>query len=248
VRGLPPAATLMALSIAGVDFAWGRVPYDALRRAGVHFAIGYVSHDPSKDLSAGETHELHKRGIATALVFETTSGRALAGNEAGRADGRVAKARAAALGLTGPIYFAVDFDAQGAQLHAIDNYLAGAGSVLGHERVGVYGSYAVVNHCKGSGSAHWCWQTYAWSGGHVSQWADVYQHRNGVSIGGLSCDLDRATARGYGAMHGAGEDPRRLRRWLRRRRRELRVTVGRERRLRRRVARLERRLKRAQGG
>jgi hypothetical protein len=209
----------MALTIKGVDYAWGTPPYDALKQNGYRFAMRYVSHDPGKDLKELEKRELHRRGIATGLVFESTSGRALSGNAAGREDAKFAAARATSLGLSGiPIYFAVDFDATDAQKPAIANYLKGCASVLGKDHVGVYGGYHVVKYMHDHGVCDWLWQTYAWSGGLVHPATHIFQWKNGVRIGGLSCDLNKASAEGLRSLRGAS-DPhaaarrKRIRHW-----------------------------------
>jgi hypothetical protein len=241
----------MALSIPGVDYAWhGRIDAGALHRAGVRFAMRYVSHDPSKDLGADELATLHGGGIAAGLVWESTANRAAQGRDAGKLDAAAAKVRADALGLhTIPIYFAVDFDARGPD---VEPYFAGAAHVLGHDRTGVYAGYDVVDHLHRRGVVAWCWQTYAWSRGLVHSAADVYQHRNGVTVAGIDCDLDRATERGLQSMRGPRpHERRRWRRWRRTRRRQLRrvrarerLLRARERFLRRRIDRLNRRLER----
>jgi hypothetical protein len=97
-----------------------------------------------------------------------------------------------------PIYFGVDFDATDEDKPKIANYLRGAATVLGSRRVGVYGGYWVVKYCFDHALATFGWQTYAWSGGHRDQRAQLYQHRNGVHIGGVVCDRDTAYARDFG--------------------------------------------------
>jgi hypothetical protein len=181
----------MSLKIAGGDYAWGVVPYDALRGHGWRFAMRYLSHDPTKDIDPVELRELHRRGIRVGLVFETTGGRALAGYDAGRADAIAADRHATAVGLDGAvIFFAVDQDVSAA---AVMPYFRGVRSVLGRKRSGAYGSHRVVLGLFGAGLLLWTWQTYAWSGGLVFQGTTVYQFHNGVNIAGLSVDLDKAS-------------------------------------------------------
>jgi hypothetical protein len=176
----------------GLDYAWGKPPYDELKHQGFKFAMRYVSHDPGKDLTLAEKNELWKRGISVGLVFESTSGRARAGSRAGIQDAQHAQASAVHLGLpTIPIYFAVDFDATDVDKPFIASYLGGATKVLGHDRVGVYGGYYVIKYMADQRVCKYFWQTYAWSGGRVHPAAHILQYKNGVRIGGLSCDLDR---------------------------------------------------------
>lgn len=183
----------MPLTVPGLDYAWGNKPYDDFKKAGIKFVMRYISHDPGKDLTVAEKDQLFRRGINVGVVYESTAGRALSGFAGGRADALYANARVKALGLDGiPIYFAVDFDATDAQKPTIAAYLSGAGAVLGKHRVGVYGGYHVIKYAASHRVCDWFWQTYAWSGGLVHPQTHIYQYRNGVRIGGLSCDLNHA--------------------------------------------------------
>ena len=189
-----PAPKAPTLAIFGVDYAWGRKPYDALQKAGVKFVMRYISLDATKDLSKAELGALRKRGIKVGLVFEAGAKRALEGHATGAKDAAYCRSRARALGLgTIPIYFAVDWDATDADKPHVADYLKGAVSVLGFERVGVYGSYYVVRYMAQNGACRWFWQTYAWSGGLVHPQAHILQYRNGQTIAGLSVDFDKAT-------------------------------------------------------
>ena len=97
-----------------------------------------------------------------------------------------------ALGLAGsPIYFAVDFPATAAQLATIGTYLQGAATVVGLQRVGVYGNYSVVNYALNNNLATYAWQTYSWSGGQLEARCHIYQYQNGVTVAGVSVDRDR---------------------------------------------------------
>jgi len=185
----------------GIDYAWhGRVDTDAFREGGATFVVRYVSHDESKNLSADEARLLSDAGLDLAVVWESTQCRAREGRTAGAADARTASAQARACGMPEPrpVYFAVDFDAGDAELPQIVDYLGGAATVLGTKRVGVYGGYRVVGHCLDRAVAGFAWQTYAWSAGRRDPRAQLYQHRNGVVIGGVSCDRDTAFAADFG--------------------------------------------------
>jgi hypothetical protein len=108
------------------------------------------------------------------------------------------------------VYFSADWDATSGEQAAIDAYLKGAASVLGAGRVGVYGSFDVINRCKRNGTARWFWQTYAWSGGRLSGAAHLYQYHNGQHING-AVDLTRALVPEFGQWHaGARRQPRRM--------------------------------------
>jgi peptidoglycan hydrolase-like protein with peptidoglycan-binding domain len=185
----------------GIDYAWHHgVDTDAFRQGGATFVVRYVSHDESKNLSAGGAQLLSDAGFDLAVVWESTQCRAREGNAAGAADAHTAAAQAKASGMPAnrPVYFAVDFDASDDDLPGVVDYLAGAASVLGRRSVGVYGGYRVVGHCLDQKVAQFAWQTYAWSAGRRDPRAQLYQHRNGVIIGGVSCDRDTAFAADFG--------------------------------------------------
>ena len=204
----------------GVDYAWGVPDFDALKQAGKQFAMRYISLDPKKDLDAEELDQLWQRGIGVGLVFETTANRALSGFNAGKGDADLASARCASLGLVDiPVYFAVDFDVPDddpkdpntpqyarLKLGPIANYFDGVVSVLGLKRTGGYGGYWAVKRLFDAGLITYGWQTYAWSGGQLDPRTHIQQYRNGVTINGLSCDLDRSLQDDFGVRFAARTD------------------------------------------
>jgi len=182
--------------IEGIDAAWGRPTPAQLVAAGKHFIVGYVSHDPDKNLTRAECAAYLDAGIAVGLVWETTTERALSGEAAGAADGREARKQARALGFPDdrPIFTAVDFLASVGQLAGpVRQYLiAFADSVGGMALAGVYGGIDTVRYALNTKIVGWGWQTYAWSGGQWDTRAYARQYHNGVSIAGHDTDLDRA--------------------------------------------------------
>jgi Domain of unknown function (DUF1906) len=183
--------------LEGIDYAWGKANVQALKRAGIRFACRYLSHDAAKNLTHAEAKALSAAGIDVVVVWETTANRASAGKQAGMADAREADRQAHACGMPAskPIYFAVDFDGNAAQ---VSEYFRGVNAAIGVKRTGVYGGVRVV---KGLLDAHlvtYAWQTYAWSGGVVEKRAHVYQYSNGHRLAGVSCDFDRAMHPDFG--------------------------------------------------
>lgn len=178
----------------GVDLSWSRPGGSALKSAGKKFVMRYAWPGGGKGLTLSELSDYRNHNLAVGIVYESTSGRALAGYAAGVNDAKVAQGQLAALRLpaTLPLYFAVDFDATPAQQPAVDAYLNGAASVIGRARTGVYGSYFVCARCRANGTATWLWQTYAWSGGRVLSGIHVYQYKNGQTINGGSVDFCRS--------------------------------------------------------
>ena len=184
----------------GIDYAFGRPSIAALKAAGIRFVCRYLSHSPSKNLTADEARSLSDAGIWIVVVWETTANRALDGYAGGAADAADAQAQAQACGMPAgrPVYFAVDWDATSGQQAAINAYLDGAASELGRANVGIYGGYGPVKRALDGGHAAWAWQTYAWSGGRWDSRAQLQQYSNDHTFDGVGCDYDRATAGDFG--------------------------------------------------
>lgn len=189
----------------GVDYSFHAHPsISSLLSARVTFVMRYTSANPDSDtngknLTASEKSALLNAGIKIGIVKEEGAERMLRGYSAGVTDARQADAAVSALGLDGiPIYFACDFDATERDQTAINAYLDGAASVIGLDRVGIYGGYYPVGRALDAGKATWAWQTYAWSGGLWDSRAQLQQYLNGQTIGGASVDYDRSEASDYG--------------------------------------------------
>jgi hypothetical protein len=186
----------------GVDYAWARPGGAALAAAGKTFAARYLFPGTGKGLKADEVADLHAHGIAIAVAFEGGGQGTLNGYTQGANDAAVAQQELNQSGLDAglPIYFAVDFEPSSAQFATIDAYLAGAGSVIGAGRVGVYGGLNMIRHAQAAGSAHWFWQTYGWSYGQVADGIHLYQHLNGQTINGGSVDFTRSMQNNFGQL------------------------------------------------
>lgn len=154
------------------DYAWQHPSPAAVRAAGYVGVMRYLSHDPSKDITAAEATVLHAEQLGIGLVFETTANRAGEGTAAGLADRKEAEPRAAALGYPRncPVFYAVDYDAAP---QTILPYFRGVHG--GGYPVGVYGSARVVAAVIGAGLATFGWQTEAWSGTTIVGVAHLYQ-------------------------------------------------------------------------
>lgn len=189
----------MALGLSkaqGIDYAWEHVPIRSLVDYGADFVCRYISNDPAKDESLSEATALANAGIWSALVFETSARRAAGGRGNGTSDALAALARCGTLHVPDdrPVYFAVDYDANPAD---VVEYFRGVRLVLG-TRSGVYGGYRVVRYLFDHGLVDWAWQTYAWSGGQWDSRAQIRQYHNDITVGGVGCDADVATTTDYG--------------------------------------------------
>lgn len=184
------------MSEFGIDFAWSRPPLSALIRGGVKFVGRYFSNDPSKNLSRDEYAGYRAHGIGVVVAWETTADRARAGEVAGREDAHRAIVEANSIGYSGPIDFAVDFDAEGPEVF---HYFRGARHVAG-SRTGVYAGYKVVKYLFDNGLVSHGWQTYAWSSNRWDRRAVIRQYSNGHNFAGADVDYDVA-------LQPVGKDP-----------------------------------------
>lgn len=191
------------MSLFGIDYATPGADIVALKKAGVKFVCRYLAPDASlyrwKRLTGFEVKQFRAVGIVLVTVFESSARRARGGFPAGKSDAVAAATHAASVGLHGPIvYFAVDYDAPESDQPAINRYLEGAASILGADRIGVYGGYHVVKRCLDANVCVYAWQTYAWSGGNVDKRAHLYQYSNGHELAGVSCDYNRSLKDDFG--------------------------------------------------
>lgn len=193
----------------GIDYSVSRPGGEAISAAGFQFVCRYLSND-SRGITKEEITDLFSYNIDIAFVYESTADRALGGYNAGIIDARFSKHKATELGIPDsiPIYFAVDFDATPEQQDEIDNYLRGCISVLGEDRVGVYGGYWVCLRCQENGTAKYFWQTYAWSGGNLLPGYDIYQYSNGHILNEGEVDYNKANKEFFGqwSNNTTGED------------------------------------------
>jgi len=186
----------------GLDYSFGRPNLDTVKQQGYSFVVRYLAvNGGSKLITKTEADQIRAHGLGLVLVYEQYAGRAKEGRAAGKADGQTALTQARSVGFpdTRPVYFAVDYDTTGANQAAIDEYLRGAADSIGANRVGVYGSYAVVERCFTNGSARFFWQTYAWSAGKVSTHTHFLQYSNDQTVGGASVDLNESKQADFGA-------------------------------------------------
>lgn len=202
----------------GVDYAWERPDTGLLAAEGYAFACRYLSHDTTgKNLSPTEAENLASHGISVVSNWEFQPRHALMGYSAGVVDAGYAQTQHANCGgpADRPIYFSVDFQPGAGDWGAIFAYLDGCATVLGRQRVGVYGGYETIRQAHDAGKAAWFWQTYAWSGGRWHPAAHIRQYHNDVAFHGVALDLDDTDVADFGQWvpigtanpPTSGEDP-----------------------------------------
>jgi len=179
----------------GIDYSYGSgLTAAQMKAAGVTFVCRYLSYQPNgKNISRAEFDNLVSAGLKVVLVWEQTGHDGKGGRAWGLAHAHEADRQAAALGAHGiPIYFApADYDAPPSDQPAINAYLDGCGSVIGHGRVGMYGGFWPLSRALDAGHASYAWQTYAWSGTNVDRRARIYQYHNAARLGPAEVDYDK---------------------------------------------------------
>lgn len=186
----------------GIDFSGNYPSAQQLIAAGRDFVIRYArSFSYPKSITAEEAAYWKTNRIDVAIVEESGANRALQGRDAGRQDANNAANQIASIGgpRDGVIYLAVDFDATAGEIAGpVREYISGGVDALGTNRIGVYGSYAVVKYALDNALCRYGWQTYAWSAGLLDPRAHLYQYRNAQTLGGVTVDFCRAYADDFG--------------------------------------------------
>lgn len=192
------------MAIEGVDFSWARPSIRTLKNNGKKFVCRYIGNFGGKSASKTELANYRANGINIVLNYEGGGRELLNGYNYGITLGKTADASVRALGFPGAvIYFSVDFDAQPWQQAAINATLDGIASVIGRNRVGIYGGYYLIKRVADAGKASFFWQTLAWSWGHVDPRVHLYQWSVNRKLDGSDVDFTRALKTYYGQVGGA---------------------------------------------
>lgn len=141
-------------------------------------------------------------GLTVRLVFQNTTTDADGGYAAGVANAQRAKAGADYLGYTGVIFFCNDRTTV-PNVQAWRDYLRGAATVLGKDRVGAYGFNNALNAAIGYASAFWQAGRQSDIVGHANYWQD---NNVQVTVGGITCDRNRVI-KDYTPNNGNGFVP-----------------------------------------
>lgn len=194
--------------IAGVDYSTDAPSAAELAARGMVFAGRYVGiGGTAKHLTTPEALALSRHGLSVVMLAEADERGALGGWARGAQHAGAAADHARRLGAppNAPIYFAIDFDTQPAQMPAVLDYFRGVVRVLGQARTGAYGEYDALAYLFSVGAIAWGFQTTAWSRGRWHPRAQLRQLRNGVKLGSGTVDLCVATVADYGGWRIGAE-------------------------------------------
>lgn len=170
-----------------LDYSAAKLSGDTIKAAGYTGVIRYIDAPDrlrTKHTDKAEYDSHIAAGLTVRLVMQNTTTDADGGFPAGVANAQRAKAGADMLGYTGVIFFTNDRTTV-PNVGAWQQYLAGAASVLGIQRVGAYGFYNALNAAVGYASAFWQAGRRSDLVPHANFWQD---NNTQVTVGGITCD------------------------------------------------------------
>jgi LysM repeat protein len=183
-------------NLNGIDCATKLTPSSitGLKSNGIEYVCRYLGNS-WKSMDKTEADEIISAGLNIVSIWETNPTNAAYFTEnQGINDGKQASTYAAAIGQPkgSAIYFAVDYDAQPSDMNAILSYFSGVRRGLDPSyKVGVYGSYSVLEMLYSNHAADFYWQTYAWSRGNVANFVNIFQYSNDQTLAGIQVDYDQ---------------------------------------------------------
>lgn len=192
------------------DYSFARPAPPAIAAAGYTAVLRYLSEDPAKDLLAAEAAGLHAAGLGIGLIWETTAGRALAGEGAGLIDAAVAAGELRSLGVPAgtPVFANVgDWAVAAAEVGAIRGYYYGWRHGLAEYQPGAggYGCAYILGQLAEGGAVGIWWQNAIDAegvpGSIVSPHASIYQRTTPTrSIAGTPAGQWDEDACGFGPV------------------------------------------------
>lgn len=203
----------------GVDYSrGGPMTVGALRTTGKRFVGRYAVNDKSpggRGITGSEYRNMTQNGIDVFLYWEAEAEWMTGGWDRGvaAAENALDNIRNAGMPERMPIYYSHDIDPRGGGIDGVIQCLRGAASVVGIERVGLYGGWALIDLCAREGHAKWFCQPLAWqwdfygNGQGLHPAAHLYQYQYNVWIGGVNCDSVRAVKEHYGQASDFVERP-----------------------------------------
>ena len=199
-----PSASADGLGVL-LDYAAGVIPASQIRAAGALGSIRYVSDRRpggnwmlGKPMQITEARDLNQSGLKIVSCYQygkESSADWLGGQGAGVTHAKRGwQLHMAAGGPPGaPIYASIDDDPSYEQYkQQVAPYLRGWESVLGHQRVGVYGNSKTIDWALQDGLGSYFWQ-HNWGspGGYTHPAANLHQVEiDKRNVGGVGVDIN----------------------------------------------------------
>lgn len=174
-----------------LDYSAAKLSGPTIKAAGYGGVIRYI--DSPDRLGAKHTNKAEydshiAAGLGVQLVMQTTTTASDGGTSAGVDHARRALAGANLLGYHGRIYFTNDRPTLPSS-QKWDDYLTGACSVLGPERVGAYGFANAMDVAVNATPVTGFWLAGSRSGVAPRSYLHFWQDNNTqVTVGGITCD------------------------------------------------------------
>lgn len=198
-----------------IDFSASIPSPTEVKKNGHSGAVFYISPAReswmrAKPVQKNTIKEYADNGLKTAFVWQYGSSLKpdiLRGYNGGVEDARKAQKQLNKINMGGhPVFFAVDFDITLDTWNSTGvQYFKGACSVLGVNRVGIYGHSRVISWAKEDGVVATVnntkvlgWQTKSWSYGEKAPEAVLYQGTHNVSMGPHQVDINEVWDNSWG--------------------------------------------------
>jgi hypothetical protein len=170
-----------------LDYSAKQLSGPIIKNAGYAGAVRYIdSTQGGKRITTAEYDSIVSSGLIIRMVMEVSTGDADGGYARGVSYAQRALAGANALGYGGVIYFCNDTPSLPSST-LWDDYLTGAASVLGWDRVGAYGFANAMDVAAQLTDCKHFWQAGRRS--DVRPFVQLWQDNNTqVTVGGILCD------------------------------------------------------------
>ncbi|TWE01178.1 LysM repeat protein [Neobacillus bataviensis] len=164
-----------------------------LKSNGIQYIARYLGNS-WKSMDKPEADAILDAGLKIVSIWETNpTNAAYFTKDKGISDAKEASSYANTIEQTegSAIYFAVDYDAQPSDMASILNYFSGVRDGMDKSyKVGVYGSYSVLQTLYRSHAVDFYWQTTSWSRGNVADFNHILQYQHNTTLAGIQVDYN----------------------------------------------------------
>lgn len=164
-----------------------------LKSNGIQYVARYLGNS-WKSMDKPEADAILDAGLKIVSIWETNpTNVAYFTKDKGISDAKEASSYANTIEQTegSAIYFAVDYDAQPSDMASILNYFSGVRDGMDKSyKVGVYGSYSVLQTLFRYHAVDFYWQTTSWSRGNVADFIHILQYQHNTTLAGIQVDYN----------------------------------------------------------